>query len=228
MSLRPTVLTTTAAALALAALPATATPTATAATATTAATKTATFATRTLTEPAATSLAVSGPLKAYVVGSKARVVVPTAWAAAAGAKAGTLSYVATQNTACHYAISYTVKTVVGDPGDAGARVAAELPAASSRYLLDEGARGTRRAFRVIRDRVTGDGRIRLHALWAGVLTKRADIVPAGKAAWTEIRVTATSGAADECHSGTYRDALGPNLGDSLAVARTALHFTQTS
>lgn len=227
MSFRPTVLTTTAAAatataLTLAALPAAATPAATAAAA-----RTATFATRTLTEPAATSLAVSGPLKAYVAGSKARVVVPTAWATGR-ASAGTLRYTATQNTACHYAISYTVRTVVGDPGDAGARVAAELPAASSRYLLDEGARGTRRAFRVIRERVTGDGRIRLHALWAGVLTKRADIVPAGKAAWTEIRVTATSGAADECHSGTYRDALGPNLGDSLAVARTALHFTQAS
>jgi hypothetical protein len=223
MSLRPTVLTTTAAAataLTLAALPAAAAPA-------TAATKTATVATRTLTEPAATSLAVTGPLKAYVAGSKARVVVPTAWATGR-ASAGTLRYTATQNTACHYAITYTVKTVVGDPGDAGARVAAELPAASSRYLLDEGARGTRRAFRVIRDRVGGDGRIRLHALWAGVLTKRADIVPAGKAAWTEIRVTATSGAADECHSGTYRDALGPNLGDSLAVARTVLHFTQAS
>ncbi|UTI64115.1 hypothetical protein NBH00_22600 [Paraconexibacter antarcticus] len=218
MSLRPTALPTTAAAATALALAATATPAAAAAT---------TFATRTLTEPAATSLPVSGPLKAYVAGSKARVVVPTAWAAGR-ASGGALRFTATQNSACHYAITYRVRTVVGEAGDAGARVAAELPAANSRYLLDQGARGAGRAFRVIRDRATGDGRVRLHELWAGVLTRRADIVPAGKVAWTELRVTATSGAADECHSGTYRDALGPNLGDSLAVARTALHFTGAS
>jgi hypothetical protein len=72
------------------------------------------------------------------------------------------------------------------------------------------------------------GRVRLEALWAGVLTKRSDIAPAGQAAWTEIRVIAMSGAGDECHSGTWRQALGPTIGDSLAVARTSLHFTKSA
>ena len=69
--------------------------------------------------------------------------------------------------------------------------------------------------------------MRLDALWAGVLTERTDIAPAGQVAWTEIRVTAVSRAGDECHSGTWRQALGPTIGDSLAVARTSLRFTKS-
>lgn len=72
------------------------------------------------------------------------------------------------------------------------------------------------------------GRVRLDALWAGVLTKRLDIAPAGQVAWTAIRVAAVSRAGDECHSGTWRQALGPTIGDSLAVARTSLHFTKAT
>jgi hypothetical protein len=68
------------------------------------------------------------------------------------------------------------------------------------------------------------GRVRLDALWSGVLTRRADIAPAGQAAWTEIRVTALSRAGDECHAGTWRQALGPAIGDSLATARASLRF----
>lgn len=215
MSLRLIALTTATVAATTAALPAGAAPAAT-----------TTFAARTLTEPAATSLAVSGPLKTFVAGSKARVVVPAAWAAAPAAPAGALRFTATQNSGCHYAITYSVRTVVGDPGDAGERVDARLPAASSPYLLDRGVRGSR-AFRIVREK-TASGRIRLRGLWNGVLTKRSDIVPAGKVAWTEIRITVTSRAGDECHAGTYRDALGPNLGDSLAVARTGLHFTKAT
>jgi hypothetical protein len=83
-----------------------------------------------------------------------------------------------------------------------------------------------RAFRVVRQPGIG-GRVRLDALWAAVLTRRADIAPAGQAAWTEIRVSAVSRAGDECHSGTWRQALGPAIGDSLAVARTGLRFTKS-
>jgi hypothetical protein len=185
---------------------------------------TSAYSVRTLADPAGTGLAVSGPLDEFVAGSKARVIVPDAWAARRGATPGTLRYRATQNSSCRYDITYAVSTVLGPAQDAAARVAAELPPASSPYLIDGGARG-KGAFRVIRVKTTS-GRVRLSGLWAGVLTKRDDVAPGGQTAWTEIRVTATAVAGDECHSGTYRSALGPTLGDSLAVARTALHFTK--
>jgi hypothetical protein len=123
-------------------------------------------------------------------------------------------------------VAYTVTSVLAPSQDASSYVTTGLPSPSARHLLDSGARGNR-AFRVVRQPGIG-GRVRLEALWAGVLTKRADIAPAGQAAWTEIRVIAMSGAGDECHSGTWRQALGPTIGDSLAVARTSLHFTKSA
>jgi hypothetical protein len=70
------------------------------------------------------------------------------------------------------------------------------------------------------------GRVRVDGLWAGVLTRRADIAPSGQSAWTEIHVAAVSRPGSECHAGTWREALGPTIGDSLAVARTRLRFTR--
>lgn len=110
-----------------------------------------------------------------------------------------------------------------DPGD---YAAARLPAASSRHLLDSGERGNR-AFRVVRQQGIG-GRVRVDALWAGVLTRRSDIAANGRIAWTEIRVSAVSRSGDECHAGTWREAVGPTIGDSLAVARTKLRFSKRS
>ena len=121
-------------------------------------------------------------------------------------------------------MTYTVKSVLAPSQDASSYVAAGLASPSARHLLDSGVHGNR-AFRVVRQPGIG-GRVRLDALWAGVLTKRTDIAPAGQVAWTQIRVTAMSRAGDECHSGTWRQALGPAIGDSLAVARTRLHFTK--
>jgi hypothetical protein len=181
------------------------------------------YTARTLNQPASSGLKVSGPLSAFRATSSARVVVPAGWTPTGGA-AGQARFRVRQNGSCSYDLTYTATTALGATGDAAARVAAALPAPGAHYLLDSGARGNR-AFRVIR-RKTADGRIRLQALWAGVLTKRADIAPAGQAAWTQVRVTATSRKGDECHAGTYRDALGPNIGDSLAVARTKLRFVR--
>jgi hypothetical protein len=116
-----------------------------------------------------------------------------------------------------------VRTVVGEPADPSERAAAGLPARSEAYVLDSGSRKGS-AFRVVR-RPTGD-RVRVDGLWNAVLTRRSDIVPAGQAAWSEIRVTAASRAGDECHSGTYRDRLGPQIGDALATARSRLQFVR--
>lgn len=184
-----------------------------------------TYVTRSFNEPTAKGLAVTGPLKDYRASSRARVVVPTAWKVR-GTSAGTLRLRTAQNPSCTYDMTYTVRSVVDASGDASKRVTAALPAAGARYVLDEGQHGNR-AWRVIR-RATKDGRVRMTALWNGVLTKRSDIVPSGKTAWTEIRVEAVSRAGSECHSGTYRVSVGPSIGDSLAVARTALHFAKAS
>jgi hypothetical protein len=183
----------------------------------------ATYATRTVTEPAASGLAVTGPLSEFVATSRARVIVPTSWQSRT-APAGQLRFATTQNASCHYTVTYTAKSVLAPSQDAAAYVAARLVPATSRHLVDAGARGNG-AFRVVRQPSIG-GRVRLDALWAGVLTRRADIAPAGQVAWTEIRVSALSRSGDECHSGTWRQALGPTIGDSLAVARTMLHFAK--
>lgn len=185
-----------------------------------------TYVTRTLTEPASSGLPVTGPLSDLSAASRGRVIVPTRWQRRA-ATAGQLRFVTTQNAGCHYGVTYKVKSVLAPSQDAAAYVAARLPAAGPGYLLDSGARGNT-AFRVVRQKGSTSGRVRLDALWAGLLTRRADITPAGQVAWTEIRVTALSRPGDECHAGTYRDALGPTIGDSLAVARTTLHFAKPS
>jgi hypothetical protein len=183
------------------------------------------FETRTLAEPAKPGLAVTGALSGSRATSVGRVIVPTSWRRMA-APAGRLRFMTVNNPSCRYTVAYTVTSVLAPSQDASSYVTTGLPSPSARHLLDSGARGNR-AFRVVRQPGIG-GRVRLEALWAGVLTKRADIAPAGQAAWTEIRVIAMSGAGDECHSGTWRQALGPTIGDSLAVARTSLHFTKSA
>lgn len=183
------------------------------------------FETRTFAEPAKPGLAVTGALTGFRVTSVGRVVVPTSWRRLA-APAGRLRFLTVNNPSCRYTVTYTVRSVLAPSQDASSYVTAGLPSPSARHLLDSGVHGNR-AFRVVRRPGIG-GRVRLDALWAGVLTKRSDIAPAGQAAWTEIRVTAVSGAGDECHSGTWRQALGPTIGDSLAVARTRLHFTKAA
>lgn len=166
-------------------------------------------------------LAVTGVLSDLRAVSRTHALVPAAWQRR-GAPAGRLRFTVRQNANCSFDVTYAVTSVVGGNEAAVDRVATALPLPGAPYLLDRGERGSR-AFRVVRRRTTGD-RIRVDALWAGVLTKRHDIVPSGSAAWTEIRVTAQSRPGDECHSGTYRQALGPAIGDSLAVARTTLAF----
>jgi hypothetical protein len=177
----------------------------------------------TLKEPARPGLTVTGRLSDLVAISNARVVVANAWKRRA-ARGELLRFRTTQNSSCRYDLSYRVRSVVSPQTDAGRYVAGRLPSASSRHLLDSGTRG-RSAFRVVRQPGIG-GRVRLDALWAGVLTRRADVVPPGQTAWTEITVSALSLRGDECHSGTWRQSLGPAIGDSLAVARTTLVFAK--
>lgn len=175
----------------------------------------------TLSEPLGDALPVTGALSDFRAGSTARVIVPNRWQRRS-APAGRLRFVLQQNPSCRYALTYAVRSVLAPAGDAGERALAGLPATGPRFVLDGGERGNR-AFRVVR-RPSVAGRVRVDGLWVGLLTRRADIAPAGSVAWTEIRVSATSQTGDECHAGTWREALGPAIGDSLAVGRTKLKF----
>jgi hypothetical protein len=181
------------------------------------------FSIHKLAEPATPGLAVTGPLRGYRATANGRVLLPASWRRSS-ASAGHLRMLATQNANCRYAVTYSIRSTLAPDQRAADYVAARLPSMSARHLLDSGERGGR-AFRVVRRSGVG-ARVRLDALWAGVLTKRSDVTPAGRVAWTEIRVSAVSREGDECHSGTWRQALGPTIGDSLAVARATLRFTR--
>jgi hypothetical protein len=177
---------------------------------------------RSFVEAANPGLAVSGPLAEFRAVSGARVIVPTAWKRLR-ARSGQLRFI-TPGRICRYRVTFTLRSRLAAPGDPAAYAANGLPSPGPAYLLDGGQRGSS-AFRVVRQRTTGSV-VRVDALRAGVLTRRADIVPLGQVAWTELRVTASSRRGDECHSGTYREALGPQLGDALAAARTRLRFVR--
>jgi hypothetical protein len=184
---------------------------------------TTTYVVRAFTEPASSGLAVKKPLDEFRAVSGARVIVPSDWRPLT-AKAGQLR-VLTPGTTCRYRVTFTVRTRLGAPGDAVDRVTAALPAAGPGYLLDSGQREGA-AFRVVRKRISAGLGVRVDAIWADVLTKRKDIVPSGQVAWTDVRVTATSLPGNECHSGTYREVLGPRLGDALAAAHARLKFVR--
>jgi hypothetical protein len=174
-------------------------------------------------EQPAPGLAVSGPLDEFVAVSRARVVVPGEWTRLK-AKAGQLRFI-TPGRSCRYRVTFTARSLLGEPRDAEAYAADGLPAAGPAYLLDSGRRGSS-AFRVVRERSSAPGGVRLRALRAAVLTRRDDVVPAGRVAWSELRVTAASQPGDECHAGTYRERMGPQIGDALATARTTLSFVK--
>lgn len=180
------------------------------------------FTIRAVSERADPGLTVTGPLSEMVATSRARVLVPDKWQRISS-PAGTLRFRNTQNRSCRFVVTYRVASRLAPEQDAAEYVAATLPAETPRHLLDSGRRGGA-AWRVVRQQTTG--RLRVDALWSAVLTRRSDVAPAGQVAWTDIRVTATSTPGSECHSGTYRQALGPTLGDSLAVARNTLRFTR--
>jgi hypothetical protein len=175
-----------------------------------------------VTEPSTPGLTVTGPLARYRATATARVVVPTRWQRRS-ARAGRLRFAVRQNSACHYEVSYRVSSAIAPAGSAADLVARGLPARGPRYVLDSGQHGDA-AFRVVRQKSAG-GQVRLDALWMSVLTRRADIAPRGTVAWARISVTARSRKGDECHAGTWRESLGPDIGDSLAVSRAKLRFT---
>lgn len=181
------------------------------------------YLTSSFTEPASAGATVTGPLSQFVVVARARVVAPATWRRLPSA-AGQQRFETTRSPGCRYRVTFSVsKRLAPAGGDAEHYVAAGLPAAGARYVLDSGVHGSR-AFRVVRQR--SSSAVRVDGLWAAVLTRRTDIAPSGQEMWSEIRVTARSRAGDECHSGTYRQVLGPQIGDALATATSTFRFVK--
>jgi hypothetical protein len=113
--------------------------------------------------------------------------------------------------ACTYTVRASLVVAAGDEANAAARTSALAPATGAR-LLESGTRN-RAAWRVTRPAAAGQ--IRLVAVRVDPLGSQS-----GAKLWLQTTVTAVSDAGDECHSGTYRDAAGPAIGDALATART--------
>ena len=184
----------------------------------------ASYVSRSFVEPASPGLTVAPPLQDLRAAASARVIVPALWRGLKG-NSGQLRLITTANASCRYTVTFTVRSRIAPAGAATDYVPAHLGLTLARqFLLDSGQRGSS-AFSVYREPGIG-GIVRLRGLRGAVLTRRADIAPAGQLVWSELRVTAASRPGDECHAGTWREALGPTLGDTLATARTRLRFVR--
>jgi hypothetical protein len=125
---------------------------------------------------------------------------------------------------CRYTVTFTTRQVADTAETPAEHVAAAVPAPGPRYVLDFGERGTTAAWRVVRLQTTAGQQVRLRAM-------RADRRSIGSGAhkWQETVVTAASRKGGECHSGTYREVLGPQIGNALATASgRAYDFTTRS
>jgi len=146
----------------------------------------------------------------------ASVRLPTNWKTRS---AGSTSLRFSEGSAqCRYSGSISAHVEEGAKGNASAFVAADLPETNSRLILDQGLRGIG-AWRVIRVQ-RSDNRTQVKAEFARTLTVTKNAIPSSRAAWLVLQASATSQPGSECHSGTYREALGPSLGDAFALVHT--------
>jgi hypothetical protein len=118
-------------------------------------------------------------------------------------------------THCQYSVTFTTRFAEDSDETPLQHVTAALSTPSSPYLLDQGTRNSGAAWRVTRLKPASarNRRVQLRAM-------RADhrSLGGGERAWQETIASASSRAADECHAGTYRNVLGPQIGDALATA----------
>lgn len=150
---------------------------------------------------------------------QARVVLPTSWTRLS-APAGTLRF-REGHRGCFFTVTLSLRVRVAAAGAPADHVTADLAVPAPAYLLDGGQRPPG-AWRVTRD-VTSGQRVTLRGEYARVAYADAGLIPDGQSAWAEIVAAASSRTGDVCHSGTYRDTLGPALGDAFATARTTAY-----
>lgn len=115
---------------------------------------------------------------------------------------------------CTYTVTAAIDVVAVDAASATDAARSLVPSGDGR-LLEAGRRGSA-AWRVVK--LHGNGtQVRLDAVRAQPL--RFISAQEGRPTWLATRLKAASDPGDECHSGTYRDTLGPYLGDALATLR---------
>lgn len=185
---------------------------------------------------ASTGLAYrSVPLQSAVTGfdgvvakGSVRLLLPSSWVPRTTRTALVLRN--TRSSACAYTITVRAAYVLGDRGaDTGPLVEALTPATGP-FLLDAGTRGTTswRVTRIKQAGSTSTTRIRLKAVRmapSAITAGRGNPLPAGKQVFLRTTVTATDRTGDECHTGTYRDAVGPQIGDGLVMQRGRGYLT---
>ncbi|HVT78265.1 MAG TPA: hypothetical protein VHD87_14615 [Acidimicrobiales bacterium] len=115
---------------------------------------------------------------------------------------------------CTYTVDARPDVVSVDAATATDAARSLVPTGTA-HLLESGQRGSA-AWRVVKLRGNGT-QVRLDAVRTQPL--RSVTARAGRPTWLATRLTAASDVGDECHSGTYRDTLGPALGDALATLR---------
>lgn len=152
------------------------------------------------------------------VTASARLSFPTSWKRVSSP--ATRVSLRTGSLGCRYSIVARTGVSVGSASDMNAAAyALSLAPASGRLVLDEGIRGSA-AWRVTRIRQDSQ-LIVLHAVGISPLNSmsRQLGLTGGRRAFQVTTVDATSRKGDECHSGTYRNGIGPSIGDALATVR---------
>jgi hypothetical protein len=151
---------------------------------------------------------------------RARFILPADWTRLSAPK-GTLRF-REGHRSCFYTVSIALRAHVAPTASLQDHLAADLPVPAAAYVLDAGERSPG-AWRVTRLRTTNQ-QVRLSGAYARPMTTDPNLVPDGQSAWGEIVASAASRKGDECHSGTYRQTLGPALGDAFATARMTAYL----
>lgn len=146
-----------------------------------------------------------------------RLLFPSTWKARTGTASLTLRNQRT--SACGYTITVKADYVLQDRGTEATALVEERAPATGPYLVDEGTRGAM-AWRVTRVRDSKRTRLLAVRMAPSAITAGRDHpLPAGKQFYSRTVVTAIDGRDDECHTGTYRDAVGPSIGDAFALQK---------
>lgn len=164
------------------------------------------------TQPHKLRVSVEIPGLGRPVSARATVSMPTRWRVVKAT--ATRLRLRAGNEVCSYEVNATIDVVHVDAANAADAARAVVPLADGR-LLEAGHRGSA-AWRVVKLRGNGT-QVRLDAVRTQPL--RYISSQAKQPTWLVTRFTAASDPGDECHSGTYRDTLGPALGDALATVR---------
>jgi len=126
--------------------------------------------------------------------------------------------------ACKYTTRVRTRMDVTPAGTTAAEHLLALTPGSGSYLLDEGTRG-RMPWRVTRVRADRARLVAAAVVPANASQVRQLGLTAAQTAYRVVHVQAESRPGDECHTGSYRNSLGPQIGDALAISKTRSYVT---